>query len=110
MYFSPNGEPMEMLEWANLFEKRREDLSPESWWRKRTEVGADLEVSTVWLGLNHRWSDGPPLIWETMIFGGDHDLQCWRYSSRQAAYDDHERIVRALVAGRDPEEVSCGAW
>lgn len=25
-------------------------------------------ISTVWLGLDHNWGDGPPLIFETMVF------------------------------------------
>ena len=39
---------------------------------------------------------GALLFWETMIFGGEHSDEQWRYSSRQAALDDHERIVREL--------------
>lgn len=27
------------------------------------------EVSTVFLGVNHAWGHGPPLLFETMIFG-----------------------------------------
>ena len=61
-------------------------------------------MSSVWLGLNHNWGHGPPLIWETMIFGGDYDEHQWRYPTRQTCLDDHERIVRALREGRDPEE------
>jgi hypothetical protein len=33
----------------------------------------DITVSTVFLGLNHNYGDGPPLIFETMIFGGPND-------------------------------------
>ena len=29
-----------------------------------------IEVSTVFLGLDHGWCKGPPVLWETMVFGG----------------------------------------
>lgn len=104
-WFAPDGSPIETLEeWHELFKARTENTSNDSWWRRRTVISDEVEVSTVWLGLNHRlFGEGPPLIWETMIFGGEHDNDYWRYSSRQEALDDHERIVRALREGRDPE-------
>jgi hypothetical protein len=43
-------------------------------------------VSTVFLGLNHQFSEGPPLIFETMIFGGTHDdymARCTTYKQAQ---------------------------
>lgn len=110
MYFSPDGEPIEMLELETLLRKRREDMAQESWWRKRTQVTDDIEVSSVWLGVDHNWNpDGPPHIWETMIFGGDYSEYCWRYPSRQVCLDDHERIVQSLRANGDPGEVAQGA-
>lgn len=59
----------------------------------RTEVG-DFLVSTVFLGLNHRWGDGPPLLFETMVFrnGGDGaDLWSDRCSTWDEAEDMHKR-------------------
>lgn len=32
------------------------------------------EVSTVWLGLDHSFGHGPPVVFETLIFGGDQRL------------------------------------
>lgn len=53
----------------------------------------DVEVSTVFMGLDHAVS-GPPVLWETMIFGGDHDMHQWRYTSRAAALRGHEHALR----------------
>jgi hypothetical protein len=104
-YFGPDGRGLTAEEWGELYSRRAEDMSPESWWRRETCIFDDVRVSTVWLGLNHSFlPDRPPLYWETMIFGGDHDAEQWRYSSREAALDDHERIVRALRAGEDPDQ------
>lgn len=73
----------------------------------RTEVDRYF-VSTVFLGMNHRFIDpGPPLLFETMIF--DHgkppgDLDQWmdRYSTWDEAKAGHERVVTALTEGREP--------
>ena len=32
-----------------------------------------VEVSTVFLGLDHNYGSGPPVLWETMVFGGELD-------------------------------------
>jgi hypothetical protein len=103
-YIGPDGRELTLDEWSELYGRRKDNMAPESWWRRETVIDDEVRVSTVWLGLNHRWGPGPPLYWETMIFGGDHDEDQWRYSSREAALDDHERITRALRAGQDPDE------
>jgi hypothetical protein len=62
-----------------------------------------LWVSTVWLGLDHGWGDGPPVIFETMVFktegadniNWDEDI-CERYSTEEEALAGHERIVASL--------------
>lgn len=63
-----------------------------------TDVG-DVEISTVFLGLNHRYiGGGPPLLFETMIFGGEHDQYCYRYSSWDDAVVGHEMAVKMVKA------------
>ena len=44
----------------------------------KTEVG-EAEVSTVFLSLDHGWGEGPPILFETMVFGGPHSDDKWRY-------------------------------
>ena len=66
----------------------------------RTQVD-DADVSTVFLGVDHQWGDGPPLLFETMIFGGRYDGHQWRWSTRQAAIDGHTAVVKALTVGGD---------
>ena len=56
-----------------------------------------VEVSTVWLGLNHNWREGPPIIFETMVFGGPNDGDCFRYSTEKEARDGHAVAVHELV-------------
>jgi hypothetical protein len=71
----------------------------------RDELPGDIQVSTVFLGLDHqRYPGGPPLIFETMIFGGKWDGYQWRYSTEARALDAHVAIVAACREGTDPTE------
>jgi hypothetical protein len=59
-----------------------------------TQVTSQVTVSTVFLGLDHRLiGEGPPLLFETMIFGGPLDQQMWRYSSWDDAEVGHKLAV-----------------
>ena len=67
---------------------------------------SDVEVSTVHLGLDHRYrGDGPPLIFETMVFGGEYDQMTWRYATEEAALEGHKTFVEALQAGDNPYDL-----
>jgi hypothetical protein len=57
-------------------------------------------VSTVWLGLDHRFGDGLPLIFETMVFPAkDGAVTSWgeldsnRYSTEEEAVAGHNAMV-----------------
>lgn len=53
-----------------------------------------VTISTVFLGLDHQYGDGPPLIFETMIFeAGTLDQECWRYSTVEEARIGHEAAI-----------------
>lgn len=67
------------------------------------QVG-DARVSTVFLSLDHGFGGGPPLVFESMVFGGEHHEAQWRYSTWQEAVDGHAAIVAALREGRDPAD------
>ena len=48
-------------------------------------------VSTVFLGVDHNFGDdGPPVLWETMIFGGKHNDYQDRYTSKENALIGHQ--------------------
>jgi hypothetical protein len=89
-YYDMQGKPVTLVEWA---ENGIEQIA-------RDERDGIL-VSTVHLGLNHQYGDGPPLIFETMIFwpdGDDHDEYQERYSTREEALEGHKTAV-ALAFG-----------
>jgi hypothetical protein len=87
--------PVDLMTWAKEFE----DIA-------HRRIGLDeingIEVSTVFLGTDHNWLGGTPILFETMVFDreaiGDQfaDLRCWRYHTRGAARAGHEAVVRAL--------------
>ena len=72
----------------------------------RTRVG-DAMVSTVWLGINHNWSEGRPHIFETMIFKGDDtgEEECWRYPTLERAIAGHQQQVAILELETDYAEL-----
>lgn len=59
---------------------------------EQTDIG-DIKVSTVFLGLDRQWKDGPPLLFETMIFGGEHDEDQWRYATWEEAEQGHTYAI-----------------
>lgn len=63
------------------------------------------KISTVFLGLDHNYSmKGPPLLFETMVFGGPRDQLMFRSSSRKYAEADHERAIQEVKAAIQHEE------
>jgi hypothetical protein len=92
-----DGNPVEepdTLAWGRWFGTADRSLAYD-------RVGA-VEVSTVFLGLDHNYSGGPPLLWETMTFAVDetselHNLQD-RYTTRESALAGHKAMV-ARVRG-----------
>jgi hypothetical protein len=95
MYYDLEGMPIGRDEWI--------DLSEDTEGRR---IGLDfparhIRVSTVWLGLDHGLGRGPPLIFETMIFGGRQDEYQERYTTKEQAALGHAQAVRISWTFRD---------
>jgi hypothetical protein len=88
-YILKDGVPVlepDLLTWAKWFEdgdKRRVAL---------TEIG-DVRISTVFLGIDHSFGGGAPILFETMIFEGEHDQYQERYHTLEEAMIGHEKAV-----------------
>jgi hypothetical protein len=54
----------------------------------KTKIGG-AEVSTVFLGIDHSFEAGPPLLFETMVFGGPLDQEQDRCSTWEQAQRMH---------------------
>ena len=96
-YILENGQPkgVAMDEYiAFLSKKKAEGDDGDKWRRVAFDNPRDgVRVSTVFLMIDHQFGGGPPLLYETMIFGGAHDQEQWRYSTRDAALAGHARAV-----------------
>jgi hypothetical protein len=61
----------------------------------------DVFISTVFIGLDHKnygWlSTKTPILWETMIFGGDHDQYQERYTSHEDALEGHKKALTLIT-------------
>lgn len=101
MYIERDGVPINILYtdckgedptvvWGRWFEDHRNRRVA------ATELG-QVHVSTIFLGLDHSFGDGPPLVYETMIFGGKHDQWQDRYSTREAADQGHQKAVDMVI-------------
>lgn len=65
-----------------------------------TSVG-EAWISTVFLGIDHQFDrDGPPMLFETMVFGGAHDQEQLRCSTWEEAEIQHQEMVDR-VKGED---------
>ena len=89
-----NGHVPELCEhviaWADWFEKADRHVASD-------EIG-DVKISTVFIGLDRSFGIGPPLLFETMIFGGEHDEEQWRCTTWEEAEKQHAHAL-ALVKG-----------
>jgi hypothetical protein len=85
----------DVLTWAQWFETATNRIVAQDC----IEKGSDVKVSTVFLGLDHNFSShGPPLLWETMVFGGPHDGLTQRYASLATAQAGHRAVCQQVFA------------
>lgn len=82
--------PCSMLEWAQAYEGMEGRIV------QKTNVG-NAEISTVFLGLNHNFGQGPPAIFESMVFGGQFDDEQCRYATWDEAVTGHWELVAKVV-------------
>lgn len=101
-------------DYGKFYNRQGERITLEEWGRTRN-YDSDIDerrvamdtlddgrwISTVWLGMDHRFGEGPPLIFETMVFppGDMGDLYCERYSTEAEAIAGHDQIVARAKAG-----------
>ena len=104
------AEPIsDLLRWAKWMETHRKE------WHLEDKVGS-LRISTIFLGLDHNWGNGDPILWETMIFDEDRpvevklgsysrvvseDIDQWRHTFAEEAKAFHENKVKELQAKLD---------
>jgi len=105
-YYILNGHvavPASIDQWASWFESADRSVK-----KSRATVKLEgnplgfVEISTVFLGINRQFGDGPPLLFETMVFGGPLDGQTDRCSTWEAAEKMHEAMCeRVKLAAKE---------
>ena len=78
---------VDVMTWAMQFQDANRQIGD--------DMVGNVRVSTVFLGLNHNFRDGEPLLFETLIFGGPLDGEMWRYSTYDQAERGHAEAVTA---------------
>ena len=82
---NPVLEP-DVVKWAKWYEIANRHVG-------NTVIGG-IKISTVFLGLDHNFGgSGPPVLWESMIFGGENDDYQERYTSYKRAVNGHKLAV-----------------
>lgn len=102
-----DGKPLpcdDIATWGDWFERTR--LTRECVIAQDCDEGpngTDTSVSTVFLGIDHGFGVGRPVLWETMVFGGQLDGLQRRYTSREAALAGHRDVCLQVIARWRPE-------
>ena len=78
----------DLIKWAqeNTMENRRVADSEKD----------GVRVSTVFLGIDHGYDGKGPVLFETMIFGGDHDEDVLRYTTWEDAVIGHDHACKLV--------------
>ena len=84
----------DVIEWGRWFETANRVVA-------KTTLPSGVEVSTVFLGFDPSFTDGKPLLFETMIFGGEHDEYQERYSTWEEAEIAHKDALSLAEGGME---------
>src|SRR5262245_32391439 len=90
----------DLLQWSQWFETADRVIA-------RDEING-VVITTVFLGIDHNFgSVGPPILFETMVFGGSFDQHQERYTTWQLAEIGHQQTIeRVRESEQWPEELS----
>lgn len=64
----------------------------------------ELQISTVFTGIDQNWGGDKPILFETVVFGLPDELRPqWRFSTWDEAMAKHQQLVATLTEhGQDP--------
>jgi hypothetical protein len=104
LYYDRAGNPIKFWDWAAKMEMGFDRIVEQT---VLVEGENAVTVSTIWIGLDMNWLRGPPMIFETMVFGGPTDLEGRRYSTEEEARAGHAQMVEEttlmLRLAEDPQ-------
>ena len=85
----PVPEP-DLMKWAEFFEKTENRIV------KQDEIDG-VKISTIFLGINHNFGEGIPILYETMVFGGDSHGDMERYATVEEALVGHGHFCKTYL-------------
>jgi hypothetical protein len=100
----PDRQPIhvkDVLTWARWFQAANRNVEDSPW-----ESGG-VRVSTVFLGINSNYCgvDAEPVLWETRIFGGEHDGYQRCYTADDDARTGHAMAILIAEGKTTPDAV-----
>src|SRR5688572_4412973 len=94
LYYDRSGNPIDSITWATIREHQNPQVTI-------TRFSDGSWLSTVWLGLDHRFGgDGPPIIFESMYFPQADSYQnedCRRYCTESEAILGHAEMIQEII-------------
>lgn len=100
-YILKDKKPVEvdMMEWAHWASNGSKAVASDC-------IEGGIRVSTVFLGLDHRYGEipGPPILFETMIFGGMNDGYQDRYCTWEEAEEGHKEALKLAKESIEQQE------
>lgn len=97
-YILVDGKPVQepdLYKWASWIGNSKDRFI------KSTIIG-DTKISTVFLGLDHRYiGEGMPILFESMCFGGELDQEMERYTSLEDAKRGHSLMCQKVRSHLD---------
>jgi hypothetical protein len=94
-----HGEPEpcpDLLTWARWYESADRRVAQDM--DEGAPGGGKVHVSTVFLGRDHGFGRGLPVLWETLVFGGVLDGEMQRYTSLADALAGHQAMCTRVGA------------
>ena len=79
---------LDATQWARWFESADRVVAKDT-------IG-DSVVSTVFVGVAHRFGDKLPLVFETLVFGGSLSNEMDRYSTWDEAVSGHNTMIKRV--------------
>jgi hypothetical protein len=85
--------PAGLMEWAEWFETSDTAAFADGGRVVARDELGDCSVLTVFLGLDRNHFGGEPILFETMVFGGEHDMLQRRYHTHAEALAGHAEFI-----------------
>lgn len=86
----------DIIKWAEWYEKADRLVAQTKLY---DENGNEIMISTVFLGADHAFG-GLPVLFESMIFGGEFDQEQFQYCTWAEAEAGHAKLVEKVKSGK----------